>query len=60
MQLQTGYIKDTVRNDRDWENSQKKIYHENITNNINHVYDRVHVNSFVSYDSPITSNPNPE
>ena len=46
-------------NDGDWDNSPNKIYHGNIPNNINHVYDFVHVNGCVSYESQMTGNPKP-
>ena len=52
-----GILRIQSGNDRDWENSQKKIYHENSPKNIDHVYDRFRANDCVRYKSPMTGNP---
>ena len=54
-----GILKIHSGTDGDWVNSLKKIYNENIPNNIDHVYYYFHVNGCVSYDSPMTRNPKP-
>ena len=45
-----GILRIQSGTDKDWVNILKKIYNENIPNNIDHVYDSIHVNGFVSYD----------
>ena len=40
----------------DWYNSLKNIYHKNSLKNIDHVYDCVHVNGCVRYESPMIGN----
>ena len=54
-----GILSTQSGTDRDWENSLKKIYHENSPKNIDHVDDCVHVNGCVRYDSPMIRNPKP-
>ena len=45
--------------DRYWENSTNKFYHKNGLKIIDRVYDCVHVNVCVRYDSPMTGNSKP-
>ena len=52
-----GILRIESRTFGDWDNSPKKIYHDNSPKNIDHVCDLIHVNGCVRYDSPITRNP---
>ena len=54
-----GILRIKSETDEDWVSSLKKIYHDNSPKNIDHVYDIVHVNGCVMYDSPMIVNLKP-
>ena len=54
-----GILRVQLGTDEDWENIPKNIHCDNSLQNIDRVYDCVHVNGCVRYDSSMTGNTKP-